>query len=368
MGPEAPPPGNTPTESPLETASQLSKMFFLWLSPLMREGSRRPLEDRDIPPVPRANGSAATADALRVQWEREVANAAASGRQPSLAWSIQRSFSRHQFISIVLFGGYLLLTFVQPYLVSKILQYVNDGSVDFMGTKSGILAAICLGLSSVIGVMLFNSAFYNMQMFGIKTRTSVIATLFSKSMSITNTARKKYTTGEIITLMSVDTERLWLGFLLSNWLWMGPIMITVSMILLFVEIGYPALIVTFALLAWGVFQEKMSGWIGRTRRTFVSFTSERTKLMNEILQGIRVVKLYAWEDASRARIAAVRSDERRKLSRYLFLRMVNSVGGLLCCYYTDCYLTIYKLDIDLPGPSSHCLHSIYELQRPRRGA
>jgi ABC-type multidrug transport system fused ATPase/permease subunit len=337
-------------------------MFFLWLSPLMREGARRPLEDCDVPPVPRANGSAATAEALRLQWERELENAAASGRKPSLAWSIQRAFARNQYISILSFLVYLLLTFVQPSLVSIVLQYIMTGHVEFLGTNSGLFAAICLSLTTVVGVVFLNAGAYNMQVFGIKTKTAVSSAIFSKSMNITNTSRKKHTTGEIITLMSVDIERLWFGILVSNWLWMGPIMIAVSMALLFVEIGYPALIVAFALLTWGVFQEKMSGWIGRTRRTFVIFTSERTKLMNEILQGIRVVKLYAWEDASRARISAVRSDERRKLSRYLFLRMVNSVGGLMCYLisYCSCFV-LSELDINLLGTSSYCLHSVYEL-------
>jgi ATP-binding cassette subfamily C (CFTR/MRP) protein 1 len=35
----------------------------------------------------------------------------------------------------------------------------------------------------------------------------------------------------------------------------------------------------------------------------------RTKMLNEILNGIKVLKLYAWEGAYEARVAGVRRDE-----------------------------------------------------------
>jgi ABC-type multidrug transport system fused ATPase/permease subunit len=98
------------------------------------------------------------------------------------------------------------------------------------------------------------------------------------------------------------------------------------MYLLYLEVGYAALVVALALLAWGYFQEVVSSWIGRTRRAFVKFTAERTKLMNEILQGIRVVKLYAWEESAQERVNNVRVQEVGQLRQYLLIRMMNTVS------------------------------------------
>ncbi|CAM9196721.1 unnamed protein product, partial [Ectocarpus fasciculatus] len=47
--------------------------------------------------------------------------------------------------------------------------------------------------------------------------------------------------------------------------------------------------------------------------------------MNEILQGIRVVKLYAWEEATEARINDVRAEEMKHLEEYLSIRMMNTM-------------------------------------------
>lgn len=49
----------------------------------------------------------------------------------------------------------------------------------------------------------------------------------------------------------------------------------------------------------------------------VKLTDERVKLINEMLQSIRVIKLYAWEAALEGRVAAVRKEETSALMRYL---------------------------------------------------
>ena len=55
----------------------------------------------------------------------------------------------------------------------------------------------------------------------------------------------------------------------------------------------------------------------------VSFTDQRVKLTNEILQVIRVIKYYAWETSMESRVFSVRDSETQKLWEYLI------VNGLL---------------------------------------
>lgn len=63
--------------------------------------------------------------------------------------------------------------------------------------------------------------------------------------------------------------------------------------------------------------------IGRLRRLMVNKTDQRVKLTNEILQVIRAIKYYHWEESMYSRIQAVRSLEMDKLFTYLV------VNGLL---------------------------------------
>ena len=76
-------------------------------------------------------------------------------------------------------------------------------------------------------------------------------------------------------------------------------------------------------------------WLGNIRDRMVKYTDERVKLTNEVLQGIRVVKLYAWEGPSEERINKLRALEVQQLRWYHFLKMINLVS---CClqYVVNC--------------------------------
>ena len=110
---------------------------------------------------------------------------------------------------------------VQPFLVAKILQYIQTGEVHIgLGIRSGIGVAVILGVVSIIAVVSLNYGFYHITLFAFKIRASTIAMVFKKSLNLSSSVRSKFTTGEITTMMSVDAERLWLATIFSNWLWM----------------------------------------------------------------------------------------------------------------------------------------------------
>lgn len=46
---------------------------------------------------------------------------------------------------------------------------------------------------------------------------------------------------------------------------------------------------------------------------------ERVKLINEVLSGIKVLKLYAWEEAFRKKVEDIRTKEVKQLKRIAYL-------------------------------------------------
>ncbi|CAE7711052.1 Abcc3, partial [Symbiodinium microadriaticum] len=155
-------------------------------------------------------------------------------------------------------------------------------------------------------------------------RSALIGITFKKSLNISNAARAKHSIGEVITLMSVDVERVWLACLLLVWLVMSPLLSIVAVVLLYMEMGHCAWAVAVFLVLVMYFQETISKLIGDTRVELVKHTVERTKLTNEALQGIRVVKMYAWESTIEERIDAVRAKEVALLWRYLVMKITNT--------------------------------------------
>ena len=69
-------------------------------------------------------------------------------------------------------------------------------------------------------------------------------------------------------------------------------------------------------LAWGV----------QNRRNVVPITSERTATMNEILNGIKLIKMYAWEGSFAGKISEIR---RREVAGLLVAGYLSVVQGTI---------------------------------------
>jgi hypothetical protein len=347
--------------SPLVTASAFQKLFYTWLNPTIQLGSKRPLEDEDIPRVPPEHSSKSCLEEFLKSWKEETSLRPTA---PSFSRVVLKAFGWNFYLSLINFTLFLVVTFLQPTFVERILRYVHNGSASLGSLHSGIAFAIILGALSFFQTIVFNTGFYNMQCFGLQIRPALIGALFHKSLRISNSARASHPTGEILTLMSVDVERVWLATLLGNWLWMSPVMLSAAIILLYLQVGYPSLIVGFVLIFWGYFQEIVSGWVNSTRTQLVKCTGRRTMLTNEALQGIRVLKLYAWEDPCQERINDVRMEEMALIRRYSMLRMMNTVSHVPRS--SSHSVPPPGIDFAIPWACGCCIHPLPLLRADRR--
>ena len=105
----------------------------------------------------------------------------------------------------------------------------------------------------------------------------------------------------------------------------APMQIVVSICLLVWNLGWPAfsgIAVVFLLLP---FNNWIVSRLRMFRRLAMGFSDSRVKFMTEILMGIRVIKMYAWEGSFMAALAAIR---------------VSEVGYLRSSAYTRCFMQI----------------------------
>jgi ABC-type multidrug transport system fused ATPase/permease subunit len=304
--------------------SAWTEYLYTWMSPLICVGSTRTLELDDIPQVPTSQSSRETEYKLSVLWEAEKQNS----KSPSLIKATIWAFFRHWLFSVINCIGFVGITTIQPYFITKLLEYISNGSANAWGITSGFGIAGFLAAISFILTVVVNNAIYHLYLFAMAIRSALIAILFKKCIAISHAAKGKMSIGETITLMSVDVERVWMGCLLFIWMIMAPAFLILAMILLYLEMGYASTTVMVFMLVLIYYQELVSTWIGDTRASLVTLTVERTKLTNEALQGIRVVKMFAWEDAIVDRIDTVRRKELSLLKRYLTLKVINTVRNI----------------------------------------
>ena len=101
--------------------------------------------------------------------------------------------------------------------------------------------------------------------------------------------------------------------------WMMPIQLAVSFVWLAVLLG-PAFLVSVAvMLIFFPLQALITKRLFKMRVRQSELADKRVKLVNELVQGVRVLKLYAWEESLQQRSESVRRDELRHLQRQRML-------------------------------------------------
>ncbi|XP_070188571.1 multidrug resistance-associated protein 1-like [Littorina saxatilis] len=122
-------------------------------------------------------------------------------------------------------------------------------------------------------------------------------------------ARRESTVGEIVNLMSVDARNLEMYATYSFWLWMSPIWIIVALYLLYTTVG----VSMFAGLGFMALLFAANTYLMNKMRiyqkTIMKIRDKRVKVINEILNGIKILKLYAWEPSFEDKVGKIRNEE-----------------------------------------------------------
>ena len=97
------------------------------------------------------------------------------------------------------------------------------------------------------------------------------------------------------------------------------------------------------------------------RRKVVVFTDKRVSLMNEIINSIRLIKMYAWESSFSQKIQKIRLDEMKALQKTAFLQSI-SFSITPCITVVAAIVTVIALTntgFYLTGPVAFTLFSIF---------
>ena len=115
-----------------------------------------------------------------------------------------------------------------------------------------------------------------------------------------------------------------------------PLDILCALALMWYLVAWQAIIgVSFFLLV-SVYNSIVASKAGKIRNKAAAQTDKRLKVIKEIVTGIRVVKMYAWEWNFRDLIAKIRRFEQSFYSDYLILFCKRS--PIRCCHWNYSFL------------------------------
>uniref|UniRef100_A0A8C4HZS1 ABC-type glutathione-S-conjugate transporter n=1 Tax=Dicentrarchus labrax TaxID=13489 RepID=A0A8C4HZS1_DICLA len=195
---------------------------------------------------------------------------------------------------------------------------------------------------------LFNHQYmYTCFTVGMRVKTAVMGLVYRKSLVINSAARRTCTVGEIVNLVSADTQKLMDFVVYFNAVWLAPIEIALCLFFLWQHLGPSAL----AGIATVILIFPLNGFIAKKRSKLqvkeiqMKFMDGRIRLMNEILNGIKILKFYAWEKAFLEQVLGHREKELKALKKSQILYSIsiasfNSSSFLIAFAMFGVYVTL----------------------------
>nr|KAF6488608.1 ATP binding cassette subfamily C member 1 [Molossus molossus] len=214
-----------------------------------------------------------------------------------------------------------LMMFTGPEILKLLINFVNDKKApDWQGYFYTALLFISACLQTLVLHQYFHICFVS----GMRIKTAVIGAVYRKALVITNSARKSSTVGEIVNLMSVDAQRFMDLTTYINMIWSAPLQVILALYLLWLNLG-PSVLAGVAVM---ILMVPLNAVMAMKTKTYqvahMKSKDSRIKLMNEILNGIKVLKLYAWELAFKDKVLAIRQEELKVLKKSAYLAAVGT--------------------------------------------
>ncbi|CUA66748.1 hypothetical protein RSOLAG22IIIB_00195 [Rhizoctonia solani] len=211
----------------------------------------------------------------------------------------------------------LLLTYLaQAYYYSRGVP----GAPQPRSASYGFGLAIAVAVMQEVSSLCTNQYFFRAMTTGFLIRTSVISAIFRKSLRLSGRSRTKHSTGQITTMISADCTRLDFAAGFFHIIWTGPIEIIIGIALLIHNLGYSALVGLGVLVIGVPIQAIIVRRMIQARRAAVEITDRRVRLLQEILQGIRLLVLFGWQGHYGEKVLGFRRRELIRIRKIAFYR------------------------------------------------
>ncbi|KAI8324897.1 hypothetical protein GQ54DRAFT_255639 [Martensiomyces pterosporus] len=312
-------------EAPERTASIAQLLFFSWMDPMIWLGYRRPLEPKDVYQLMPEDYS----KRVCAEWRRE--ERAYIRRHGGDKRSLTRRLFWFFRYRLALQCAWTLVNtvfiFTGPFLLKRILAYMEDPTMYTREQAFWCVSGLLVG--GTIATVCQSQALWIGRKIGIQMKSIIIGEVYAKSLRRRDAASAgeasegeddMTSVGKITNLMAVDAHKISEVSAYLHFLYQLPAEIVITIIMLYQLLGMASIAGLGAILllvpmqwylvsVWSVYQNQL-----------MKISDRRMSLMNEILQGVRIIKFFAWEPQFEGEIATVRGSELSVLrKRYLQL-------------------------------------------------
>ncbi|ORX95055.1 hypothetical protein K493DRAFT_329810 [Basidiobolus meristosporus CBS 931.73] len=293
--------------SPEESASVLSLATFSWMNAMIFKGYRKSIDMEDVYDLPENERSGY----LCRKFDEE-----------SLSFRLLYFFRRPILAQLAYTNLIILFTFSGPYFLKRILDYLEHP--ELYSREMAYLNVFGLLFGYVALSLATSQSLWIGQKIGNALKALIIGEVYAKSLrrqDVSDTAQEENgdeasSLGKITNLMAVDAHKVAEICEYLNHLYSLPMQIIITVVFLYKVIGWSAIAGSFAMMLTLPLNYYLVTKWAEIEDRLMAATDKRMSVINEVLQGIKIIKFFAWEDRFKSRVDESREKELVVLKEY----------------------------------------------------
>ena len=336
------------SKTPQEKANIISKLTFYWLSSMFKTGYKRPLQIEDLNYLMNQCKAGNTLKTFYKHWNKykeidnnnnnnnnnnnsnnnmeqplmidieikenneEKEKEKEKEKLPKLWKAILTAFGRPWFCAAPLKVIALTKPFINVTIMAAYLNAAQDLKNGKEFLEKGLIYSLCIFLNNMIGSLVGTQYDLKCRITSMNTKSAIICACYDKILSLTNTSRQNTTSGQIMTLITVDVGKIaWIFWGIWDLL-LAPIEAIICIYLLYKCIGWSILIsviiICITISPIKSFTVKIAK---KYQKKIMNVRDNRMKIINEVCKAIKVIKMYGWISSLSDKVSNVRFDEVR---------------------------------------------------------
>ncbi|XP_074600441.1 ATP-binding cassette sub-family C member 9-like isoform X2 [Brevipalpus obovatus] len=304
-------------------SSVISRTTFAWFFAILKLGYRRPITLEDLGTMPKEFSPEAQFKNFNQYFEKHYNKRTAEGKKICLWKCLWPVFGK----GLIIGALYRILADVfglfGPISIQYILEYVDRvknitiASINPMERRriptsseffsNGFLITF-LVLCSTFAQSTFSNSFNHFAVLqSIQLKSALQCLIYKKALRMAPS--RALDVGSISNHMSSDTLDIIMLCGMGHYVWAVPLKITVLLFLLYLQLGVSALIGSSVVLILMPLQYALGKKLGDVRSRSMSVSDERLRKTNELITGIKLLKLLNWESYFCRKVEEVRNEE-----------------------------------------------------------
>ncbi|KAK5971823.1 hypothetical protein GCK32_002081 [Trichostrongylus colubriformis] len=289
-----------------EKRSFFSRLFLFWLSPLLKKGSRKTLIYDDLPSLKQKYRSI---NLLR-KWKIGSRDRIVRKLLVRYRWSVLGAVAAKLLAEV--------FDFLNPILLKLLIEAASHTgllsqslTICVVMFACGEIKSLFLGIHNYLVVRDASTAL-----------ALIVNSVSKKSLRLASWSRVQWPTGRVVNLVAVDAEGIAAAAPYAHHLWSAVLEVVIALSLLYFTIGPPVLAAVVIMILYIPFNYCFSLIIKSYQTKQMRMKDNRVEFTKEVLHGITVVKMYAWEEAFEKEIRRLRDEEVELLMKATLLTRV----------------------------------------------